>query len=46
MLENLKTTNYNDGTPITEYTFQTFGNNWGNLDNAIQIGAGIRCIKE
>ncbi|PQJ81382.1 fibrobacter succinogenes major paralogous domain-containing protein [Polaribacter glomeratus] len=33
MLENLKTTKYNDGTAITKYTFQTFGNNWGNLDN-------------
>ena len=28
MAENLKTTTYNDGTPITEYTFATFGNDW------------------
>jgi len=32
MLENLKTTTYNDGTPITKYTFETFGNNWVNLN--------------
>lgn len=33
MLENLKTTTYNDGTPITQYTFATNGNNWGSLNN-------------
>ncbi|MFK7781678.1 fibrobacter succinogenes major paralogous domain-containing protein [Psychroserpens sp.] len=32
MVENLKTTSLNDGTPITEYTFAEFGNDW-NLDN-------------
>lgn len=31
--ENLKTTTFNDGTPITEYTFATFGSNWGNLND-------------
>ncbi|GGI57247.1 FISUMP domain-containing protein [Winogradskyella haliclonae] len=31
--ENLKTTTFNDGTPITEYTFEVFGSNWGNLNN-------------
>ncbi|MFK7746867.1 MAG: fibrobacter succinogenes major paralogous domain-containing protein [Kordia sp.] len=30
MLENLKTTKYNDGTPITEWTF---GMDWGSLLN-------------
>lgn len=35
MLENLKTTSYNDGTPITEYTFEDFGNNWGSINNQI-----------
>ncbi len=33
MLENLKTTKFNDGTPITEYTFATNGNNWLNLNS-------------
>ncbi len=28
MLENLKTTKYNDGTPITKYSFATHGNKW------------------
>jgi len=28
MLENLKTTKYNDGTPITQYTFDVHGINW------------------
>ncbi|WP_299224720.1 FISUMP domain-containing protein [uncultured Psychroserpens sp.] len=32
MLENLKTTKYNDGTPITAYTFATHGNNWLNFN--------------
>lgn len=32
MLENLKTTKLNDGTPITKYSFQTHGNNWLNLN--------------
>jgi uncharacterized protein (TIGR02145 family) len=32
MLENLKTTKFNDGIPITQYTFDTFGNNWLNLN--------------
>ncbi|TXE20005.1 hypothetical protein ES692_01730 [Psychroserpens burtonensis] len=32
MVENLKTTTYSDGTPITEYTFEEFGNDW-NMDN-------------
>ncbi len=30
MLENLKTTTFNDGTPITEYLF---GMNWGDIPN-------------
>jgi hypothetical protein len=30
MLENLKTTSYNDGIPITEWVF---GLDWGNLPN-------------
>lgn len=33
MLENLKTTTYNDGTPITMYSFDTHGNNWVNFNN-------------
>lgn len=33
MLENLKTTKYNDGTAITQYTFDEHGNNWGSLNN-------------
>ncbi len=37
MLENLKTTKFNDGTPITEYTFETFGNNWGSLIDQIAL---------
>jgi uncharacterized protein (TIGR02145 family) len=32
MLENLKTTTFNDGTPITKYTFKTHGVNWHNLN--------------
>lgn len=32
MLENLKTTTFNDGTPITKYTFATHGINWLNLN--------------
>ncbi|MFD1061964.1 fibrobacter succinogenes major paralogous domain-containing protein [Winogradskyella litorisediminis] len=28
MLENLKTTTYNDGTPITQYNFDIHGTNW------------------
>lgn len=32
MLENLKTTKFNDGTPITEYTFETHGSDWFNLN--------------
>lgn len=35
MLENLKTSKYNDGTPITLYTFEDFGANWGSLNNQI-----------
>ena len=30
MLENLKTTKFNDGEAITEYTFAIHGNNWHN----------------
>jgi uncharacterized protein (TIGR02145 family) len=30
MLENLKTTKFNDGETITEYTFDTHGSNWHN----------------
>jgi uncharacterized protein (TIGR02145 family) len=33
MLENLKTTKYNDGTPITLYTFEEYDINWGSLNN-------------
>ncbi|MBO6607222.1 fibrobacter succinogenes major paralogous domain-containing protein [Psychroserpens sp.] len=33
MLENLKTTTFNDGTPITFFTSQEFGNNWGSLND-------------
>jgi uncharacterized protein (TIGR02145 family) len=33
MAENLKTTKYNNGNPITEYTFAEFGNDWMNLSN-------------
>lgn len=32
MKENLKTTKYNDGTPITKYVFTIHGNNWLNLN--------------
>jgi len=32
MLENLKTTKFNDGTPITEFSFAEFGINWLNLN--------------
>ena len=32
MLENLKTTTYNDGTPITMYSFEVHGNNWLNFN--------------
>jgi uncharacterized protein (TIGR02145 family) len=37
MLENLKTTKYNDGTPITKYTLETFGSNWGSIDNQVAL---------
>jgi len=30
MKENLKTTKYNDGTPITKYVRSIHGNNWLN----------------
>ncbi|WP_052158213.1 fibrobacter succinogenes major paralogous domain-containing protein [Lacinutrix jangbogonensis] len=33
MKENLKTTKYNDGVAITQYTFAAHGNNWGSLNN-------------
>jgi uncharacterized protein (TIGR02145 family) len=33
MVENLKTTKFNDGTPISHYTFSAHGNNWGSLNN-------------
>ncbi len=33
MKENLKTTKFNDGTPITKYSFATNGNNWLNLNS-------------
>jgi uncharacterized protein (TIGR02145 family) len=33
MAENLKTTKYNDGTPITLFTFEKHGNNWGSINN-------------
>lgn len=33
MLENLKTTKFNDGTSIIQYTFDEHGNNWGSLNN-------------
>jgi uncharacterized protein (TIGR02145 family) len=33
MLENLKVTTYNDGTPITQYSFTNNGSNWGSLNN-------------
>ncbi len=32
MLENLKVTTFNDGTPITAYSFENFGINWLNLN--------------
>jgi hypothetical protein len=32
MLENLKTTSFNAGTPITAYTFKTHGSSWLNLN--------------
>jgi uncharacterized protein (TIGR02145 family) len=32
MLENLKTTSFNDGLPITQYTFKIHGINWLNLN--------------
>lgn len=32
MLENLKVTTFNDGTPIAEYTFEEFGINWLNFN--------------
>lgn len=35
MLENLKTTKYNDGTPITFYTLEDFGINWGSINDEI-----------
>ncbi|MEY4702988.1 MAG: hypothetical protein RIR96_885 [Bacteroidota bacterium] len=33
MKENLKTTKYNDGTPITKYSFAIHGSNWLNLNS-------------
>ncbi|WP_075351012.1 fibrobacter succinogenes major paralogous domain-containing protein [Algoriphagus marinus] len=33
MAENLKTTKYNDGSPITLYTVEKHGNNWGSINN-------------
>lgn len=33
MTENLKTTKYNDGTSITQYSFDANGSNWGSLNN-------------
>ena len=35
MAENLKTTKYTDGTPITLYSFDEFGINWGNLNEEV-----------
>ena len=35
MLENLKTTKYNDDSDITEFTFKHFGSNWGSLNDKI-----------
>lgn len=35
MLENLKVTTFNDGTPIAEYTFEEFGINWLNFNTPI-----------
>ena len=32
MLENLKTTSFNAGTPITAYTFEIRGSSWLNLN--------------
>jgi uncharacterized protein (TIGR02145 family) len=32
MLENLKTTKFNDGTPITQYSHAVHGNNWVGLN--------------
>ncbi|MFT4645539.1 MAG: hypothetical protein ACI8ZX_001956 [Planctomycetota bacterium] len=32
MLENLKTTSFNAGTPITAYTFEIHGSSWLNLN--------------
>ena len=32
MLENLKTTSFNAGTPITAYTFKTHVSTWLNLN--------------
>lgn len=33
MASNLKTTKYNDGSPITLYTVEKHGNNWGSINN-------------
>lgn len=33
MKENLKTTKYNDGTPITKFSFAVHGNDWLNFNN-------------
>jgi uncharacterized protein (TIGR02145 family) len=32
MAENLKTTKYNDGSPITLFTSEKHGNNWGSIN--------------
>ncbi|ARV08791.1 hypothetical protein BTO05_03735 [Winogradskyella sp. PC-19] len=35
MAENLEVTRLNDGTPITKYTFEDFGSNWGSINNQV-----------
>lgn len=37
MKENLKTTSFNDGTPISFYTNAEFGNNWGSLNDMMPL---------